>query len=148
MSLSAYLRRYWLVIPAAVVVLGAAGWAALAPISSGSRDWLFEIPKGTWARRMAGNKVDILPPDIRLTLGIRDILVLRNLDDVPQVFGSILLMPGQSFRLPFEMAARYQFACTAHVSGQMTITVEPKPLSPWGRLRWRAQNLWSSGQWQ
>jgi hypothetical protein len=46
------------------------------------------------------------------------------------------------------MAARYQFACTAHVSGQMTITVEPKPLSPWGRLRWRAQNLWSSGQWQ
>jgi hypothetical protein len=145
---SAYLRRYWLVLPAAVVLLGAAGWAALAPITTPSRDWLFEIPKGTWARRMAGNKVDILPPDIRLTLGVRDILVLRNLDDVPQVFGSVLLMPGQSFRLPFEMAARYQFSCTAHVSGQMTITVQPKPLSPWSRLWWRAQNLWSSGRWQ
>jgi hypothetical protein len=145
---SAYLRRYRIVVAAAVVLLGAAGWAALAPITTPSRDWLFEIPKGTWARRMAGNKVDILPPDIRLTLGVTDILVLKNLDDVPQVFGSILLMPGQSFRLPFEMAASYQFACTAHVSGQMTITVQPKPLSPWARLWWRAQNLWNSGRWQ
>jgi hypothetical protein len=146
--LSAYLRRYWLVIPLAGVMIGALGWAALAPIRSESRDKLFEIPKGTWARRMAGNKVEILPAEIRLTLGVRDVLVLKNLDDVPQVFGSILMMPGQSFRLPFEKAASYQFSCTAHVSGQMTITVDPDPVSPWARLRWRAGNLWKSGQWQ
>jgi hypothetical protein len=146
--LSAYLRRYWLVIPLAGVMIGAIGWAALAPIRIESRDKLFEIPKGTWARRMAGDKVEILPPEIRLTLGVRDVLLLRNLDDVPQVFGSILLMPGQSFRLPFEMAASYQFSCTAHVSGQMTITVDPNPVSPWARLRWRAGNLWRSAQWR
>ena len=64
--------------------IGAAlAWAGFAPIHSASRDELFEIPKGTWARRMAGDKVDILPDHIRLTLGMRDILVLRNLDDVP-----------------------------------------------------------------
>ena len=146
--LSGYLRRNWFLMPLAAVVIGAMGWAAVTPIRSESRDRLFEIPKGTWARRMAGNKVEILPAEIRLTLGIRDILVLKNLDDVPQVFGSILMMPGQSFRLPFEMAASYQFSCTAHVSGQMTIIVDPNPVSPWARLKWRAGNLWTSGKWQ
>jgi hypothetical protein len=116
-------------------------WAALAPIRSASRDQVFEIPKGTWARRMAGSNIEVLPSEIRLTLGLRDILVLRNLDDVPQVFGPALMMPGQSFRLPFEVASSYQFACTAHASGQMTVVVEPLPASPWARLRWRMDAL-------
>jgi hypothetical protein len=70
---------------------------------------------------------------------MRDILVLKNLDDVPQIFGPTLMMPGQSFRLPFEKAAEYQFACTAHASGQMTIIVEPNPNTPWGRIVWRSR---------
>ena len=65
--------------------------------------------------------------EITLTLGLNDVLLLRNLDDVPQVFGPTIMMPGQSFRLPFEKAAEYQFVCTAHASGQMTIVVEPEP---------------------
>ena len=69
------------------IAAGATAWAALTPIRSTSREVLFEIPKGTWARRMAGNKLEILPSTIRLTLGLKDILVLKNLDDVPQVFG-------------------------------------------------------------
>ena len=83
---------------------------------------------------MAGDKVDILPDEIRLTLGIHDVLVLRNLDDVPQIFGPTLMMPGQSFRLPFELASEYQFACTAHASGQMTVIVDPYPATPWARI--------------
>jgi len=122
-------------------VLVPAGWAALAPIGSESREELFQIPKGTWARRMAGDPVEILPDEIRLTLGVRDVLVLRNLDEVPQIFGPTLMMPGQSFRLPFASAASYQFACTAHASGQMTIVVEPFPETPWARLRWRVREL-------
>ena len=107
------------------------------PIESVSHDKIFVIPKGTWARRMSGDKVEILPDHIRLTLGVQDILVLRNQDDVPQTFGPTLMMPGQSFQLPFERAAEYTFACTAHASGQMTIVVEPNPTTPWARLRWR-----------
>jgi hypothetical protein len=126
----------------ATVALGATAWAALAPIRSASRDELFEIPQGTWARRMSGDPVEILPSEIRLTLGVKDVLLLRNLDDVPQVFGPTLMMPGQSFRLPFEVASSYQFACTAHISGQMTVIVEEMPASPWARLRWRALALW------
>ena len=121
-----------------MVVLAVVGFT---PIHSTSHDKIFAIPKGTWVRRMSGDKVEILPDHIRLTLGVRDILVLRNQDDVPQVFGPTLMMPGQSFRLPFERAAEYTFACTAHASGQMTIVVEPNPTTPWARIRWRLQEL-------
>ncbi len=124
-----------------VVALGAGAWAATAPIHVPSREVLFEIPPGTWARRMAGDKVEILPDRIRLTLGLQDILVLRNQDSVPQVFGPTLMMPGQGFSLPFAQAAEYQFNCTAHASGQMTIVVEPTPDTPWGRLWWRVRSL-------
>ena len=124
--------------------LGLTAWAALAPVSAPSRDAVFEIPKGTWARRMSGDPVEILPDQIRLTLGIRDTLVLRNRDDVPQTFGPTLMMPGQSFRLPFAQASSYQFACTAHASGQMTILVEPFPETPWARLRFRVRELFET----
>jgi len=88
-------RRYRFLIPAAGLVVAALALAALSPVRSVSRDQVFEIPKGTWARRMFGSQVEILPAEIRLTLGVKDILVLKNLDDVPQVFGPILMMPGQ-----------------------------------------------------
>jgi hypothetical protein len=138
------LRRHWLAIPLVAGVLVLTLWAALMPVRYPSREEVFEIPKGTWARRMSGDKVEILPARIRLVLGVRDVLLLRNLDDVPQVFGPTVMMPGQSFRLPFEVASSYTFACTAHASGQMTIVVEPQPLSPWTRLRWRAITLWNA----
>ncbi|HLZ98464.1 MAG TPA: hypothetical protein VKP66_11065 [Steroidobacteraceae bacterium] len=131
----------WPGILLAGAALGAAAWAALAPINPGSRDVIFEIPRGTWARRMAGNKIEILPSTIRLTLGLKDILVLKNMDDVPQIFGPTLMMPGQSFRLPFAVASDYQFACTAHASGQMTVIVEPRPDSAWARFWWRLRTL-------
>ena len=131
----------WLAILLLASAASAAAWAALSPIQCTSHDVIFEIPKGTWARRLAGNKVEILPSTIRLTLGLRDVLVLKNMDDVPQAFGPVLMMPGQSFRLPFAVASVYQFACTAHASGQMTIIVEPKPESAWARVWWRLRSV-------
>jgi hypothetical protein len=129
------------VLAPGAVVVAVILWAAVSPATSEDRDELFEIPKGTWARRMAGDKVDILPSEVRLTLGIKDVLVLKNSDDVPQVFGPTLMMPGQSFRLPFEVASTYQFACTAHSSGQMSVRVEPGPAVGWERLAWRMRAL-------
>jgi hypothetical protein len=133
-------RRVSFILVAAAL-LGGAAWAAFTPVTFGSRQEIFEIPKGTWARRMAGNKVEILPSRIFLTVGIRDVLLLKNLDDVPQIFGPTLMMPGQSFRLPFEVASSYQFACTAHASGQMTVVVDEQPDTPWRRLVWRTRRI-------
>ncbi len=115
-------------------------WAMFAPIPAGSREQLFEIPAGTYARRAAGDKVEVLPTSIRLTLGVKDILVLKNLDNVPQTFGPVLIMPGQSFRMPFGVAGDVQFECTAHASGQMRIVVDPAPDAGWRRLVWRARH--------
>ncbi|HEX5162249.1 MAG TPA: hypothetical protein VFV88_11040 [Steroidobacteraceae bacterium] len=119
-------------------------WAGFAPIHVASREKLFEIPKGTYARRSSGDMVEILPSEIRLTLGLQDVLLLRNLDEVPQVFGPSIMMPGQSLRLPFERAARYDFVCTAHVSGQLTILVEEEPVMPWSKIRWRVREWWEN----
>lgn len=126
---------------AAAILLVSIGWAALAPIHPTGREQHFKIPQGTWARRMAGDKVEILPSEIRLTLGVRDVLVLENHDDVPQIFGPTLMMPGQNFRLPFAQASTYTFVCTAHANGQMTIIVDGYPATPWARLLWRMRQL-------
>lgn len=133
-------RRSPLRLAVIVLALGAAGalaWAMLAPLDATHRDQLFEIPEGTWARRMAGEKRDILPATIRLTLGVRDVLLLRNRDTVPQVFGPVLIMPGQDFRLPFETVSENDFNCTAHSSGTMKVIVDPAPPPGPARLRWR-----------
>jgi hypothetical protein len=127
-----------------LAVLGLLAWAGFAPIELPTREKLFEIPKGTYARRAAGNLVDILPSKITLTLGVDDVLLLRNLDDVPQVFGPTIMMPGQSFRLPFEVASENRFDCTAHTSGEMIVVVEPEPVWPWQKIRWRFRNWWEN----
>ena len=119
-------------------------WAAFAPLPAPTDDGraqLFEIPKGTWERRMKGEKASILPERITLVLGVRDVLLLRNSDTVPQVFGPVLIMPGQDFRLPFAQAGEHPFDCTAHASGRMTVVVEEAPATGLPRLRWRLHSL-------
>lgn len=130
-------RRRLIAVVLSLLVLGGIGWAALAPIEVTSHDQLFEIPRGTYARRMAGDKIEILPHTIQLTLGLNDVLLLKNDDTVPHIFGPTLIMPGQSFSLPFAQASTYSFVCTAHANGQLNVIVDPWPAPGWERLRWR-----------
>lgn len=133
--------RYWISVLSTGIIFVAVVFAALAPISSDSREQVFVIPQGTWARRAAGQDVQNVPSEIYLTLGVKDIFVLKNHDDVPQMFGPVLIMPGQSFELPFRVASNYIFACTLHASGELSIVVEPMPDHWWTRLQWRAAAL-------
>lgn len=135
-------NKLWLL--AVSPLLLALAWAGFAPIRPATRDALFEIPDGTYARRRAGDLVDILPSRITLTLGVDDVLLLRNLDSVPQQFGPTILMPGQSFRLPFSVASENRFECSAHSSGQMLVVVEPEPVWPWQKIRWRVRHWLNS----
>jgi hypothetical protein len=135
------LRPRAIAIALSLLLLGGLAWAALAPIGPASREALFEIPPGTSARHRAGEKVDILPQTIRLTLGVKDVLVLRNADNVPHIFGPTLIMPGQSFSLPFVQASTYDFQCTAHADGQLSVIVDPAPTRGWRRLLWRWHRL-------
>jgi len=123
----------------AALLLGGLAWAALAPVEAISRDEVFEIPPGTAARRLAGEELEILPQTIRL--GVNDVLVLKNADKAPHIFGPTLIMPGQTFRLPFRQASIYSFLCTAHADGQLNVIVEAAPASGWERFRWRWRGL-------
>lgn len=129
--------RYGVALVLAAIALGVPAWAAFAPIRSEAREQVYEIPKGTWARRQAGEKFDLIPAEIHMTLGVKDVLVMKNHDDVPQLFGPVLIMPDQSFQLPFRKAASYLFTCPLHTSGLLTIVVEPEPELGWRRLVWR-----------
>lgn len=139
-----FIRRHWLLVAVFFLLLDGLALAAFVPVQYRSREEIFEIPAGTWQRRMGGEKIEILPSAVYLALGVRNMLVLRNLDSVPQMFGPTLIMPGQSFSLPFDQASEYQFACTAHLNGQMTIVVDEEPTAGWMRLQWRTKNL---GRW-
>ena len=127
------------------IALGTVAWAALAPVHSASKEQVYVIPKGTWARRHAGEKLDVIPSRIRLTIGVKDVLVMRNEDDVPQLFGPVLIMPGQSFQLPFRRPSEYLFTCPLHTSGLLTIAVEAMPEAGWARLWWRATGIVTPG---
>jgi hypothetical protein len=135
MTLTVTQRR---VLIAAVPLLAALA-AAFLPLPATSRDELFEIPPGTWDRHMAGINKDILPRVVHLTLGVKDVLVVRNQDRVPQTVGPVLIMPGQQFRMPFEVPSENQFDCTAHSDGQLTVLVDPEPTPGIARLSWRVR---------
>jgi hypothetical protein len=134
-------RRAMMLGGVAVVLAGVAGWGAFAPLPAGEREVLYVIPRGTAARITAGQNVQALPSRIRLTLGVRDLLILRNEDDQPQSLGPVLLAAGQTYRLPFSAPATFDLACSAHSQGQITIAVAPEPVRGWPRLRWRIDEL-------
>lgn len=132
-----YLRRHWPACALSAIACVLLCYAALAPVHYANREQLFEIAKGTAARHAQGEHSDRLPAKVRLTLGARDVLVLRNSDSAAQIFGPFELRPGQEFRLPFEQAGVFQVASSAPDSGAVTIEVLNLPDPGWDRLRWR-----------
>ena len=111
-------------------------WAALAPLRKPSHERSFIFP-----RTQAGGRALALPRELRLTLGVQDVLLLRNLDRRPHVFGPLQLRPGQEVRLPFEQAGTFSYACPDVAGGTLLVRVVPLPDPGWERLRWRLGGL-------
>jgi len=87
-----------------------------------------------------GDKVAMILDGGPCRIGLES-TVLSLLDEVPQIFGPTLIMPGESFKLLFDLASDYQFECTAHASGQMTVIVDAEPTPGWPRFHWRVKKL-------
>jgi hypothetical protein len=131
-------------VGAAGLLAAIAAWAAFAPLPAGPREVVYVIPKGTAVQQSLGASPSVLPAVMRFTLGVRDVLVLRNEDDVPATFGPVRLEPGQTYRVPFHAPTAFQLACSVHRDGAVGIVVSAPPRPGWERLRWRAMNLTGS----
>ena len=124
----------------AAILLAVLAWAALAPLHYPTRERLLEFPHGAAVLRGQAGPV-LVPAEVRLTLGVRDVLLLRNRDLAPHVFGQVLVLPGHEVRLPFEQAGDYPFACDVAPAAKVTVKVLPQPDPGWARLRWRLAAL-------
>lgn len=128
----------------AAALLLALLWAALAPLGDATRERILEFPRGAAVLRGSAAANKLVPGELRLTLGVRDVLLLRNRDIVPHVFGQVLVLPGHDFRLPFEQAGNFPFACDAAPHASVMVHVLPEPDPGWQRLRWRVQALFEA----
>lgn len=126
MSLVSRLRR-----GAALALVALCAWAALAPLRVANRELALVFAPGAGQGSVAAELV--------LTLGVRDVLLLRNEDRRAHVFGQLRVLPGHALRLPFEAAGSFVFACDAAPGTRVTVRVEAHPDPGWTRLRWRAQ---------
>jgi hypothetical protein len=115
-------------------------WGALWPLGYPSRERVLEFPHGAAVAKGKGG-VPALPAEIRLTLGVRDVLLLRNRDVAAHVFGQVRVLPGREFRLPFEQAGTFGFACDAAPANALTVRVLAHPDPGWDRLGWRLRAL-------
>jgi hypothetical protein len=115
-------------------------WAAVAPLHYPTREQLLEFPSGAAAVRGQAGSAPV-PAEVRLTLGVRDVLLLKNRDVTPHVFGQVLVLPGRAMRLPFEQEGDFPFACDVAPASKVLVRVLPQPDPGWPRLRWRLAAL-------
>jgi hypothetical protein len=127
-------RLQWLL---AAILCAVLLWMAVAPLHYPTREHLLEFPHGAAVLRGRAGPAPV-PAEVRLTLGVRDVLLLRNRDLVPHVFGQVLVLPGHAVRLPFEQAGDYPYACDLAPAAKVTVRVLPQPDPGWARLRWRS----------
>lgn len=123
------LRLHWPLAALGGALLLVLLWGMLAPLRGASHELLLEV-RGPDA-----------PAAVRLTLGVQDVLLLRNATRKPLVFGPVQLAPGGEFRLPVEEAGVQDIPCPALPGGVLRVRVVPMPDPGMERLRWRLGNF-------
>jgi hypothetical protein len=98
------------------------GWFAVTQYET-ARQVVYVIPPGVGSGRVT---LDI-PDQIVLTLGIKDILVIENHDEVIHRFGPFIVAPHTTLTQRFYHVLNYQGACTFHRERQMKLVVNPAP---------------------
>ncbi|RZA35784.1 MAG: hypothetical protein EOP92_08705 [Lysobacteraceae bacterium] len=124
------LRRHWPLASLGGALLLGLLWGMLWPLRGDSHELPLEIRGGPHP-----------PATVRLTLGVQDVLLLRNATGAPLVFGPVQLAPGGEFRLPVEEAGEREIPCPALPGGVLRVRVVPMPDPGLERLRWRLSNF-------
>lgn len=83
----------------------------------------YVIPAGTAATQ---GTVDI-PTSIELTIGVKDVLVIDNQDEVIHSFGPFVVGPHSKFVQRFSRPMTFEGECSVHPDEGLTLTVHPAP---------------------
>ncbi len=118
-------RRSWLT----TVLVVAAGTAVIALLTLGAfaltRDepqtFRYVIPAGAGMRSDLGQKVDVIPADLSVSVG--DELIIVNEDDRMQLAGPFSIRPGETLRHTFTETGTLRGACTVNGDRELTIEV-------------------------
>jgi hypothetical protein len=87
------------------------------------RQRVYVIPAGT-----AAGKVTVdFPLVIELTVGVEDVLIIDNQDEVMHNFGPFSIAPHTQLTQEFDRPMEFQGVCTFHANQQMTLRVNPAP---------------------
>jgi len=133
-AFSSFLTRHWPLTVLAVLCGLALLLGMLAPLRGGSHELLLAFPS------TVGGELT-LPSELRLTRGVRDVLLLRNESRATVVFGPLKIGPGRELRLPFGEAGLYTYACPPVAGKVVRVRVVDAPGPGWGRLGWRLDEL-------
>lgn len=84
-------------------------------------DWDYVIPAGTADRLAAGEVVEIVPSELRVTVG--DTIRIVNDDVVDHIVGVFYVRAGSTLTQQFQSTGVLAGECSVHPSGQFTLTV-------------------------
>lgn len=87
----------------------------------GPTTYSYTVPAGTADRLAKGEKVSVMPTEIKLAVG--DHLVVRNDDDELATIGLFTVRPGETVDTPFNTPGVFKGACAMSGDGQIRIVV-------------------------
>jgi hypothetical protein len=91
------------------------------PSSVRAADLEFVVPAGTAGRLVRGERVSIVPRELRVRVG--DTIRIRNDDTVSQVVGPFYVRAGETLTHRFVSPGRLVGACDLHPSGKLAIVI-------------------------
>jgi hypothetical protein len=106
------------VIAVAAIAIALGIWVLTA---GGSATTTYLIEAGTGARLDRGEVVELMPTEVRLSVG--DTLVIRNADDRAYVVGPYLVRAGETVEQTFQRAQTLVGECTLSGTGEIRIVV-------------------------
>lgn len=107
------------------VVLGVAIYRG-GVLHEQSRQLVIVIPPGTAAQIEAGQSGNAPPHRIELTLGIQDVLVIRNEDSAWHQVGPYRIAPGHTLVQRFSRPGTVRATCTMYPGREVEIVVHER----------------------
>lgn len=115
-------RTQIVMIVVSVMVLGVL-YQLLSIQYESYRTITYIIPAGTYADPDSLE----LPSRIDLTVGLKDVLIIDNQDEVMHSFGPFVVAPHSKLTQRFDSPLEFEGVCTFHPEQGMILSVKPAP---------------------